>query len=63
MATWTAVRIRVPFRIGPDEGMTTARCHVLLREAGAMGSVKTNAALTLVSVKAEASIAVVSLSP
>ena len=33
-----------------------------MREAGAMGSVKTNAALRLVSVKAEASIAVVSLS-
>jgi hypothetical protein len=43
--------------------MTTARRHVLLSEAGAMGSVKTNAALRLVSVKAEASIAAVSLSP
>ena len=46
-----------------DEGMTTARCHVLLREAGAMGRVKTNAAPRLASVKAQASIAIVSLSP
>jgi hypothetical protein len=46
-----------------DEGMTTARCHVLLREAGAMGRAKTNAALRLVPVKAQASIAIVSLSP
>jgi hypothetical protein len=46
-----------------DKGMTTARCHVLLREAGAMGRVKTNAALRLVSVKAQVSITIVSLSP